>query len=500
MAQGGKIDLRSILQLARRRKWILIIPPIVALLGASYRVSTMEPTYRSRTTILIDQGRDMLKEMSKVLPNADGGKTARMRDMVEDIQKQLMSAEILGKVVDRVQLQASQGMREQVALTLKEHPGANEADLIRNLHVEWLVLRLTENIIFPKRGNYVEIAFEHKDPELAYNIVKTLAEVFIEHALKTESLEMQGTRKFSETKEREFRQQYEEARARLESFKKQMAREENRSSAVNATNLSAADARLQSLDVDITRQQQLVLELAGKLGGAASASSVGDFGKGAALYNQMLDKAARLSAVAMQQDWKSPDVIRIKQDIADLRERYRTEVLRAAKERADARQADNVAQHQIAKLDLDLLNRERNTLKGYRSDYERRFTDRPAQESQLQKLQDQVNDLAAIVGTFEDQTRGTILKEDFRRADAQVRYRIIDPANRPVTPITDDQNKILVIAIFGGLGCGIGAVYLLEFFDHSFKSVDDIEGFLGLNVLGTIPKIQPAEAGRHKRL
>lgn len=497
MAQGGKIDLRSILQLARRRKWFLIIPPIVALLGAMYRVSTMEPTYRSRTTILIDQGRDLLKEMSNVLPNADGGKTTRMRDMSEDIQKQLLSAEILGEVVDRIQLKPSQGMREQVALTLKDHPEASEAEMLRHLQVEWLITRLTDNIIFPKRGNYVEISLEHKDPELAYNIVKAIADVFIEHALKTESMEVQGTRKFSEEKEREFRQQYQDALARLENYKTRLAREEGRSMVVNAMNLPAADARLQSLSVDITRQQQLIQELTNRLGNAVNRGSVTEFAKGSALYSQMMEKAVRLAGVALEQDWKSPEVIRLKQDIAEMRERYRAEVVKAA---SASGQTETVAQYQLARLDLDLLNRERATLEGYRADYQRRVVTRPAQETAVQEMQKEVNELAAIVGTFEDQTRGTILKEELRRADAQVRYRIIDPANRPVTPITDDQNKIILIAVFGGLGCGIGAVYLLEFFDHSFKSVDEIENFLGLNVLGTVPKIQPAEAGRNKRL
>lgn len=499
MAQGGKIDLRSILQLARRRKWFLIIPPIVALLGALYRVSTMEPTYRSRTTILIDHGRDLLKEMSNVLPNADGGKTTRMRDMAEDIQKQLLSAEILGEVVDRIQLKPSQGMREQVALTLKEHPEANEADLLRHLQIDWLILRLTEKILFPKRGNYVEISFEHKDPELAYNVVRTIADVFIEHALKTESMEVQGTRKFSEAKEREFRQQYQEALARLESYKTRLAREEGRSMVVNMTNLPAADARLQSLTVDITRQQQLIQELSNRLGDAVDHGSVTEFAKGSALYNRMLDKATRVAAVALQQDWKSPEVIRIRQDISDMREQYRAEVIKATSSRSAAGQTEAVTQYQLAKLDLDLLNRERTTLEGYRTDYQRRVTTRPSQETALQELQKEVNELATIVGTFEDQTRGTILKEELRRADAQVRYRIIDPANRPVTPITDDQNKILLIAVLGGLGCGVGAVYLLEFFDHSFKSVDEIESFLGLNVLGTIPKILSADGGRNRR-
>jgi uncharacterized protein involved in exopolysaccharide biosynthesis len=143
-------------------------------------------------------------------------------------------------------------------------------------------------------------------------------------------------------------------------------------------------------------------------------------------------------------------------------------------------------------LDLELLNLERSALEGFIAEYQRSLTFAPAKQTQLEILEKEVRQYEQLLTAFQGQARGLSLKKELRQKDAQSRYRILDPASRPVTPMTDDQNKIMLIAVFGGLGFGIGAVYLLEFFDHSFKSVEDVETYLGVTVLGTIPRIQAA--------
>ena len=494
---GGKIDLRRILQLARRRRLFLIIPPIVALIGAYYRISTMEPVYRSTTSILIDQGYDMLKDMSNLLPNADERRAPRMRDMAEDIQKELLSGKILGEVIVRIQLPPSQSMREQVALARQENPEADEAVLLRNMQVDWLAARLAPNILFPKRGNYVEISFDHKDPELAYNIVKTLADVFIEHALQSESLGLESTRKFSEEKEETYRRELETAEASLEALKVQMARESSRSLMVNATNQAAVNARINALTVDINRQQQRLQEITAQAGGLGDRLSVSEYGTGAALQRQMHDKARRVAALTVQFNWNDAEVIKVNQDLAVLRDQYRNEAAKAAAAGSSSEAERELAiQRQMAQLDLELLVEQKRTLEGYDAEYRNSNARRPSWEQELQERERKVSELRAIVQTFEGQARGITLKDELRRTDVETRYRIINPANRPVTPLTAAQDKILIVALLGGLGFGVGVVYLLEFFDHSFKSVEEVETFLGLVVLGTIPRMQAAEGPR----
>ncbi|MGH7491960.1 MAG: GumC family protein [bacterium] len=490
MKPGGKIDLRSILQVALRRKWYLIIPAIVAILGAYYRITTMEPVFKSSTTIVIDQDRELLKDMDALLPEGNSKKVQKMKDMGEDIVKQLLAKTTLGAVIDSVGLKPSSSMREEVRKMKLEHPDADEAALLRGLQIEWLEGRLFENIILPKRGNYVEISFIHRDPEIAYRVVKTLADVFIENAKKIETEEVEPSQEFSEDKKLEFQEKYEEARGRLESYKVQLAREGSRNFLVNATNIDAINSQINSLKVDISRQQQHVQELAGRVSEASSPLNVAESVIGADLRRKMQEKAGRLATLMVRFTWKDSEVIKVNQDLAVLREQYRAELAAAAG--ALDGDGETVLQHQMAVLDLDLLNLQRSSLEGFIAEYQRSLTFAPAKQSQLEVLEKEVAQLEVLLNAFQGQARGLSLKKELRQKDAQARYRILDPANRPAKPMTDDQNKIMLIAVFGGLGFGIGAVYLLEFFDHSFKSVEDVEAYLGVTVLGTIPRIQAA--------
>src|SRR5262245_14344609 len=311
MKQGGKIDLRSILQVALRRKWYLIIPAIVAILGAYYRISTMEPVFKSSTTIVIDQDRELLKDMEILLPEGNSKKIQKMKDMGEDIIKQLLAKQTLGAVIDSVGLKPSSSMREEVKKMMLERPDADEAALLRGLQIEWLESRLFENIILPKRGNYVEISFVHRDPEIAYRVVKTLADVFIENAKKTETEEVEPSQEFSEDKKLEFQQKYEEARSRLEAYKVQLAREGARTFLVNATNIDAVNSQINSLNVDITRQQQLVQELAGHVNEASHRPDLDESGVAAGLRRQMQDKAQRLATLMVRFTWKDAEIIKV---------------------------------------------------------------------------------------------------------------------------------------------------------------------------------------------
>jgi uncharacterized protein involved in exopolysaccharide biosynthesis len=56
-------------------------------------------------------------------------------------------------------------------------------------------------------------------------------------------------------------------------------------------------------------------------------------------------------------------------------------------------------------------------------------------------------------------------------------------------PKIPSKRNILLLAIIAGLGVGVGLVYGLEYIDTSFKSVEDVEQFLSLPVIGTIPSM-----------
>lgn len=500
MTTGGKIDPRSLWQLARRRKWFLIIPPLVALLGAYYRVTNLPSLYRSETVIQIGNAASLSARMNDFVDGSGVKKPIQMRNLSEDLLAQLLSVEVLGEVIDRIDLKPSQGMLDEAKKVQLEHPEESLDTIVRRMQVEWLARRFFDGgVTFAKRGSSMRIAFEHTDPDKAYAIVKTLSEVFIEQNLARESKSAAIAIGFSKEQEERYRQQYEEALERLRRLKEQTTFEQTRKLAVNLNNEAQANATLNSLQVDLNRQQDLLAGLEARLSGATGNLTISETPRMTELRQRLFQKAEALVTVMIQFDWRDANVINVNQEIAALREQFREEVSLQLGPGLSSGELDLAVQRQIARLDLDLLKREKTKLEDLLEAYRFSIAKRPVQEMQLAEAQKQVNDLGTALYAFRSQAQRSELGQDLQETSADERFRIINPANRPLMPVPQNEAQILLIALFGGLGFGIGAVYLLEFFDHSFKSVDDVETQLGVAVLGVIPRIEMAEPAKAKR-
>jgi len=81
--------------------------------------------------------------------------------------------------------------------------------------------------------------------------------------------------------------------------------------------------------------------------------------------------------------------------------------------------------------------------------------------------------------------------------------RVIDAAETPINPIKPQKKKNLAIAFILGMSLGIGLAFFLESLDTTLKSQEDIEKFVSLPVLASIPSFSENgvldRVGRKKR-
>ena len=68
-------------------------------------------------------------------------------------------------------------------------------------------------------------------------------------------------------------------------------------------------------------------------------------------------------------------------------------------------------------------------------------------------------------------------------------FRIIDPARIPSNPVSPDMPRLLLFALAAGLGIGAGLCFVLEFTVPVFRMPDEIETFLKVPLIVTIPAI-----------
>ena len=68
--------------------------------------------------------------------------------------------------------------------------------------------------------------------------------------------------------------------------------------------------------------------------------------------------------------------------------------------------------------------------------------------------------------------------------------RVMSEARPPVSPAAPRKTLVLGLALLIGLLLGLAYSALLEYFDHSFRGADDVQGVLGLKLLMTVPRVQ----------
>src|ERR1019366_707406 len=72
---------------------------------------------------------------------------------------------------------------------------------------------------------------------------------------------------------------------------------------------------------------------------------------------------------------------------------------------------------------------------------------------------------------------------------APERIRVIQPALVPELPSSPKTKLLFLLAIFGGLGVGLGISFLLYALDSSIRTVDEAEQILNCPVLAAVPKL-----------
>jgi len=66
--------------------------------------------------------------------------------------------------------------------------------------------------------------------------------------------------------------------------------------------------------------------------------------------------------------------------------------------------------------------------------------------------------------------------------------KIVDRAEPPTGYVSPNFVLNILLSLFVGIGAGIGLAFFIEYLDTSVKTVDDVERYLGLPVIGIIPQ------------
>jgi uncharacterized protein involved in exopolysaccharide biosynthesis len=110
----------------------------------------------------------------------------------------------------------------------------------------------------------------------------------------------------------------------------------------------------------------------------------------------------------------------------------------------------------------------------------------PTVERELQLRQADVDVATATYGTVAKELKDAELK-----ADSLPDARLISPASVPEVPSRPRRVIIALVSLMTGLLTGIALAFFLEYMNRTARGISDVESFVGLKVIGTIPAALP---------
>lgn len=483
MKQIGQINIQDYLEIVLRRKWLIILPFILITLGAIVWSYQLPPIYRTSTLILIQKQR---VPEAYIKPTVSAG----IEERLHTITQQIMSRTRLEKIINELDL----------------YP-----DLRQTLFMEEIVAKMRKDISLEVKGREAfELFYEGKGPKVIATVADRLASLFIEENLKMREDLAEGTTNFLDRE--------------LSRVKKQLEKQEEAIRAFKETNIGALP---EQLDANLRTLEQLQLQLQ-----AITTSIENAKGRKISLQNQVSHLSSLeaqidtdlvdigtvesvetnptlgnlkglLSSLRVRYTEKHPDVLRVKTQIKRLEEEIERQEEEPISDEDTAEDPYAASSPSLTSsfydtmtlelegvaLEISKLNKEHAKIKERIAVYQKRIEDTPKREQQLVSLHRDYGNTQKNYEALLDKRLNAQIAANMEKVQKGERFKVLDPARAPQKPFKPNRTNIILLAMLLALGCGIGLIFGVEYLDHSFRDIDDLEQYFGLKVLASIPKI-----------
>jgi polysaccharide chain length determinant protein (PEP-CTERM system associated) len=498
MLPGKKLTPADLLAIARRRIWLLVLPPAVTLFAALLYSSRIPDLYQSDMLIAIDPQRvpDSFVRSTVTLD------TDRRMDA---LQVQVLSRTALQRLVDEFDLYPEERatlpaedvlgiMRENISVVLESpRPRSNQMPQPSAFHIRYI----------------------YADPMVATTVTQRIGQMFVEQNIKDRGTQAGATNRFLETQLAEARSKLEAQERRLEDFRQLHGQELPTQMQSNMQSLQSAQLQAQNLVESIARDRdrKLMLERLYREASADKPATPVIVAQtpqnAAALTAQQQLAAARATLAGLELKYKPdhPDVTRAKRQVAELEPKAAEEARQAEATTgvpSEANEGDPARRESLRQMraEMESLDRqiqfkesEEQRVRREISEYQRRLEAVPGLESQWVKLTRDYDTQQTAYRELLAKSTAAQVAANLEEEDIGERFRIVDPAAVPVHPVDSLRVRYNLGGFALGLLFGCGLALLLELKDKTFKSENDVLEVLGLPVLAQVPRVE-SEADR----
>jgi polysaccharide chain length determinant protein (PEP-CTERM system associated) len=475
---------------AWRYRWIAMIVAWLAAVAGWAFVLVMPDTFEASARVFVDS-RTALSQVTQgiaVEPNID--------TQIQRVRQALIGGPQIEKVAREVFPDFSTvtpEVRQRVVAKLQER------------------ITITGNAARdnPSAGVYT-ITYAGEDRERSVHIVDRLLNTFVESSLGGNRAGSQQAQKFLTEQIADYERRLSAAEERLADFKRQnvglMPGAQGDYFSRLQGEMAALEKARASYAIAVRRRQELQSQLTGEQpflnGAGATATARPDTTTPGASGNdtasRIRETQARLDELLLRFTEKHPDVIALRETLADLKTRQQAEI--DAVKRGDRGAAarlglDSNPVYQSSQLQLNQTEVEIAALNGEIAEHQNKIANlkqlvntAPEVEAEFARLNRDYDVTQKKYQALVEQLERTKLSEQANETGI-FRFDIIDPPSASFVPVAPNRPSLIITVLFAALAVGGGLAYLLHQLKPVFSSTRQLGEITGLPVLGLVNMI-----------
>ncbi len=471
------LEVREILRMLKRRRWLILGTVGVALVVAALLLSQLRPQYTASASVMVDPRQTNVVDLEEVL----SGLPVNAETVQSEIEV-LRSRDLAGRVVDKLKLSDNAEFSEIVRrqneksfLTDQDHQ-----DTIRNAVIDHFLNSLTVKIA--GRSRVITMSYRSHDPRLSAAIANNIVDLYVSGQLETRILATRNASSWLNQKLEQLRIDAESAELAVDRFKElnNLSSEPGRGTVVDKKTLiqpsvakTNTDSLLSDTKESLQAQRNVLMILRDSM---TPPAQWGDQD-----LHQMYDELVSLDAERMNLSSRlgprHPKMVDVESRL-NLAHNQFTQILN-----------DRISQFDTRLKAGDYISTNQGTLltsSDATAPIVEKLDNPEEARARLSTLEREAKANRTLYETFLNRYKQTTEQQGLEQADA----RVISRASIPLSPSFPNKPLFMLLTLVGALGVSLILAFIVEQMDAGFRSSDQIEALLGLPALAMVPTLK----------
>jgi succinoglycan biosynthesis transport protein ExoP len=469
--EEDSIDLLEMWHAVLRRKWMIIAIFMAAVIAAGVFSQLVTPIYEATTTVMIQ---DQSGAGQFAIFEAFGGAGKNVNQNYIEVLKSRTLAE---RAMEKL------GYDREV-VSLAEFRNSISVQLVTGTDAIRIKVQHTDPQVATDRANAIVAAFMELNQEVNSEEARS-ARVFIEDQIKAVEKDLEK----AEDVLREYKEK-EKVFAPSDEAKTVLSR-------LNELEKAQAEATVELTQIKL-KLDELHKRLQEEAPTTITSTTVTNNPMVSQYRTRLFELESQLTAIEAQYNPDYPRIATLKTEIAGVTERLTQEVERIVSSETHAVNPNyQTLASQIVTLEVNQVAEKarQEALSSQIKQVEKDLANLPGKEVELTRLMRNQSVLEEMYMLLRSK------HEEYRITEAvqAAGISIVDKAVAPNSPVKPKKKQNVAIAGMLGLMIGVGLTLLIEFLDTTLKTPEDIERYLGIPVVGSIPVFDANGQSKHRR-